>query len=314
MVAPGFSLAELKAMVPVMQENMAKMITGLEADKTWVQETGDERVRDMCKWFGRCALDIIGQTAFGYEFHAVDGKDSVLREAYYRECDFSHVKQTMSNSASTEAANHANRPSIVDIIGWVAAPLLGQWVISLGKNNRKLIRMNDALRGAAKDIITKQRKSVSEEIESSRKGAGGVRSHDILYHVIRANSLNTGGGSLTDEELIGQVQTFVLAGHETTANSAAWFLVDLANNPKVQQDVRREILDLKESRGGSLENLTWEDIHSLRTLEKAILESMRHRAPIAQWVSVTLRNGVLSRSVLIFFALAAWTARRRKRR
>lgn len=81
-------------MVPVMQENMSRMILGLEADKSWAQETGEERVRDVSKWLGRCALDIVGLIAFGYEFHAIDGTDSVLRDAYYRECLFAHCFST----------------------------------------------------------------------------------------------------------------------------------------------------------------------------------------------------------------------------
>ena len=46
---------------------------------------------------------------------------------------------------------------------------------------------------------------------------------------------------LTDDEIIGQSITFMLAGHETTANSLSLTAYNLAMHPEIQERLIEEI-------------------------------------------------------------------------
>ena len=46
---------------------------------------------------------------------------------------------------------------------------------------------------------------------------------------------------LTDEEIVGQAVTFLLAGYETTANTLAYTSYLLALNPDIQENLQSEI-------------------------------------------------------------------------
>jgi hypothetical protein len=43
--------------------------------------------------------------------------------------------------------------------------------------------------------------------------------------------------------------TLLLAGHETTANSLAWFLWEVAKHPESQERIREEIAEFRRRRG-----------------------------------------------------------------
>ena len=45
---------------------------------------------------------------------------------------------------------------------------------------------------------------------------------------------------MSDEQVRDETLTMILAGHETTANTLAWALFLLAQNPQVAQGVRQE--------------------------------------------------------------------------
>ncbi len=57
---------------------------------------------------------------------------------------------------------------------------------------------------------------------------------------------------LTDDEIIGQSITFMLAGHETTANSLSLTAYNLAMHPEIQE---RLIEEIKENFGEDVSTL-----------------------------------------------------------
>ncbi|KAF0533318.1 cytochrome P450 [Gigaspora margarita] len=49
---------------------------------------------------------------------------------------------------------------------------------------------------------------------------------------------------LTNNELVSQVMTFLIAGHDTTSTSLSWTLYFLSKNHDCQDRPRKEILDV----------------------------------------------------------------------
>ncbi|KAM5266397.1 cytochrome P450 4A6-like isoform 2-T2 [Hipposideros larvatus] len=118
------------------------------------------------------------------------------------------------------------------------------------------------------DRVIKQRKAdlqESGELEKDRK-----RRHlDFLDILLFARMEN--GRSLSDEDLRAEVDTFMFAGHDSTANSISWNLYALATHPEHQQRCREEIQSLL----GDGSTITWNHLDQMPYTTMCIKEAMR---------------------------------------
>ena len=62
---------------------------------------------------------------------------------------------------------------------------------------------------------------------------------DFLDSLLLARDAD--GSGLTDQEIEDEVNTFLFAGHETTATSMTWLLYYLAKYPQHQTKIRDEV-------------------------------------------------------------------------
>ena len=85
---------------------------------------------------------------------------------------------------------------------------------------------------------------------------------------VRANMSENVQTKLSDEEMISQMATLMLAGHETTANTLTWYLWELAKNPDFQDKLREEVLAMRQqiSARGETE-VTVNDLDSMTYLQ-----------------------------------------------
>jgi cytochrome P450 len=79
---------------------------------------------------------------------------------------------------------------------------------------------------------------VARAIDERRRHATGG-ADDLLDHMLKAEDPET-GRRMTPEELLHNMQFFIVAGHETTALALAWSLLLLAGDPAVQARARDE--------------------------------------------------------------------------
>jgi cytochrome P450 len=82
--------------------------------------------------------------------------------------------------------------------------------------------------------------------------------------------------SLSDVQLRDQIITFLIAGHETTANALTWTFYLLTQNPDVEKKLYHEINTIL--RGNKIPS--FEDIPKLKYTEKVFRESMRVYPPV----------------------------------
>jgi len=68
-----------------------------------------------------------------------------------------------------------------------------------------------------------------------------LRSSKSDEDIVKANMDTDSKAKLTEEELIAQMRTVLFTGHETTANTISWALLELARNPDIQSRLRAEI-------------------------------------------------------------------------
>jgi cytochrome P450 len=81
--------------------------------------------------------------------------------------------------------------------------------------------------------------------------ANGDAPDDLLTALINARD-EDGGAGLSDREVLANVLTFIVAGHETTARALAWALYLLARTPHYQDEVAAEAAAF------TLDNPDWE--------------------------------------------------------
>jgi len=102
----------------------------------------------------------------------------------------------------------------------------------------------------------------------------GKGNKDILSLLVKANTSEN--SKLTDEEMLAQMRTILLAGHETSATSLCWVLLELARHPAVQARLRAEIRSTEQginAQGGS--EFTAADLESMPYLSAVLKECMR---------------------------------------
>ncbi len=132
-------------------------------------------------------------------------------------------------------------------------------------------------RGAVKTM----HRMVSAAINDRRRqGAGPL--DDLLDHMLRAKDPQT-GRTMSPQDLLHNMQFFIVAGHETTALAISWALYLLANDPAAQERAREEargVLGARAAEGG--------DLAAMPYIEQVLDEAMRLYPPV----------GMLARNVL----------------
>ena len=94
---------------------------------------------------------------------------------------------------------------------------------------------------------------------------------DSVLPAVKANSSEDPKSRLDDEELIAEMFTLTLAGHETTSSTLSFLLYELSRNQEYQARMRDEIRSVRAritARGGN--EFTIEDLESLTLTMNAI--------------------------------------------
>ena len=78
-------------------------------------------------------------------------------------------------------------------------------------------------------------------------------------------------GKMTEEEAISQACDQIAAGVDTTSNTGTFMLHELAKHHDIQEEVRREILDVL----GSVDQPTFDDLQKMKLVRACVRETLR---------------------------------------
>ena len=124
---------------------------------------------------------------------------------------------------------------------------------------------------------------VASAIEARRKEKHRAdKADDLLDRMLAAEDPET-GHRMSHEDLIHNMQFFIVAGHETTALALSWALYLLANSPEHQERARTQVTAQLQGRVAEAS-----DLAHMPFIEQVLEESMRLYPPV----------GLLARNVL----------------
>lgn len=210
-----------------------------QAIKVLGQYKPDEPV-EILEWATNITFETIGRCGFGYNFNLLCGRDQPPN-------DFIDAMGFCLNSALKRMLQARFMRKL---------PL---------ESNRKFDRCMKLMHDVVDSVIA-QRKSGPDAFDMDK---------DLLGYMLNARDEHQ--LSLTDENIRDQVVTFLIAGHDTTANTIAWCLYQLSRNPEIQAKILQEIAD---NHITSNELPSSEQVNRLKYLHQAIKETLRLYAPL----------------------------------
>ncbi|CAB1414766.1 unnamed protein product [Pleuronectes platessa] len=110
------------------------------------------------------------------------------------------------------------------------------------------------------DVVQKRRALIRQQRETETDSTSASQSKKDFVDLILLSKDEDGQG-LTDEEIQAEANTFMFAGHDTTASAICWTLYNLARHAHYQEQCRQEVMEVMRGRDGR--GLEWEDLSNL---------------------------------------------------
>ena len=165
-----------------------------------------------------------------------------------------HFDADTFGKAITQYFRTAGRASLLDFLGFP------EW----------FPRPGELLAGPS---VRTMHSMVAAAIEARRSRSTGL-ADDLLDYMLAAEDPET-GHRMSAEDLIYNMQFFIVAGHETTALAISWALYLLANMPQIQDRARVEALAQLGGRAAGAA-----DIAAMPFIQQILEEAMRLYPPV----------------------------------
>ncbi|KAM5542224.1 hypothetical protein V8D89_004097 [Ganoderma adspersum] len=138
-------------------------------------------------------------------------------------------------------------------------------------------------------LLQEKKAEIMREKSTGAVEKKDVQGRDLLTLLIKANMATDipDDQRLTDEEVVAQVPTFLVAGHETTSTSTTWCLYALCKHPKMQQKLREELLAVP------TDTPTMEELNALPYLDLIVRETLRLHAPVTITSRMAMEDDIL---------------------
>jgi cytochrome P450 len=145
---------------------------------------------------------------------------------------------------------------------------------------------------------------------TSRPSGSGAGDHDdLLGRLLTARDPET-GEAMSDRQLRDEVTTFLLAGHETSANALAWTLHELSHHPEIAQALEAEVDRVLGDRPP-----TPEDLPRLDLARRVVREALRLHPPAWAMERLALEDDVVDGYLVprgSMVLLCPWTTHRHR--
>ncbi|KAF4574399.1 hypothetical protein EYR40_005882 [Pleurotus pulmonarius] len=216
------------------------------------------------QWMNNIALDSIGIAGFSHNFGQLDGKDSDVAVAF--------------NSLGGDDRN------IFTAFIFLLSPYFPFLATLPTKRNRVMRKLRQSLSNISDELLERTRK----------ESQGGVEEKSIIGLLIKAENAKT-DLTLTQEEVLAQMNVLLLAGYETTSISLTWALIELCRFPEKQRKLRDELLSQFPS-----SDPTWDQLMTtIPYLDGVVHETLRLHPPLVMTTRKAAEDDVVPLSAPI---------------
>ncbi|KAK8033991.1 Bifunctional P-450:NADPH-P450 reductase [Apiospora rasikravindrae] len=221
----------------------------------WARQ-GPHEPLDVSGDMTRLALDTVALCSMGFRFNS-----------YYRQDLHPFIKAM--NEVLDAAAHRTNRfmPSV--------------FYYSANHKFKENIKL---LRSAAREVVD-SRRLVADDAGAERK--------DLLNAMLVGVDHKT-GRKMSDESIIDNLITFLVAGHETTAGTLSFVLYNVVKYPEVCRKAQREVDDVVGTGAVTLDHVS-----KLKYITALIRETMRLNAPITAFAREAVCDQIIGGKYLV---------------
>ncbi|KAF7792239.1 hypothetical protein EIP86_003275 [Pleurotus ostreatoroseus] len=252
---PAFGPAQIRELTYIFLEKSIELRNVIASQ---VANNGGTLRLDVLSWLSKTTLDIIGLAGFNYDFNSLDpdGQVNELNEAF----------GTVFSSA--------NDSRLFAVLQAVIPPLR----LLRTKRAKRAAQSQAVMRRIGLQLIAEKKAAILGEKTSEKQGVErkDVQGRDLLSLLIKANMAVDipENQRLSDEEVLAQVPTFIVAGHETTSTATTWCLFALSKAPEAQRKLREELLSVP------TDAPSMDELMALPYLDMVVKETLRVHSPV----------------------------------
>ncbi|KAJ3805519.1 cytochrome P450 [Lentinula aff. lateritia] len=258
---PAFGGAQIRELTEIFVDE------SLHLRDIWSSQMGADNkpVRvEVQSWLSRMTLDVIGRAGFNYRFNALNSTEpDELSKAFSIIFGISS-RFTFWNVLQGLFPLLRVVPSTSDSVKQEAQ-------VTMERIGRDLLRQS------------------KQHLAATGEKGDGWRARDLLSLLVRSNMSKDipEHQRMSDEDVIAQVPTFLVAGHETTSTAVTWALYALTQNKEVQRKLREELIQV------STESPTMDILNSLPYLDAVVRETLRVYSPVTGTLRVAMKDDVI---------------------
>ncbi|KAI1786391.1 cytochrome P450 [Ganoderma leucocontextum] len=260
---PVFSAAHLRNMAHIFY-GVARKVRQAMASR--LPSDGTSGVLDVNGWMARTTLEMLGQAGLGYSFDNLT-EDSTDAFGESLKMFFPESSLAFIVSFAVQALSHV-------LPDWIIRRILRA---TPTKQVQKIVDISDVIVNRSREIIAEKRAVLLKGDVAMAHQVGEGK--DLMSICLRANMAATEKEKLTDEELLAQMSTFILAGMDTSSNALSRTLHLISQNPSVQAKLRAEIVEARGGPGGD-SDIPFDDVMKLPYLDAVCRETLRLHAPV----------------------------------
>ncbi|KAJ3391003.1 hypothetical protein HDU84_006675 [Entophlyctis sp. JEL0112] len=229
---PAFAPAQLRYAAEVASSECNSLV---DMWKNQAATQGGKFVVDIFRSLTALTLDIIGLISFSHQFHSV--------ESFLKGTD------SYDHNIFLDITRLIHQRTSVPPILW------------------KYYNLHDDCQTIAR--VRQFSERFFNEIMQSKNKFHSNGNIDLLDRLLASDSEDR--AKFTKEEIFGEVFAFVMAGHETTANTLTFTLMEISKNSEIQRKLKAEVSEVLAGR----KSITADILPELKYLDCVIKESQR---------------------------------------
>ncbi|PCH40527.1 cytochrome P450 [Wolfiporia cocos MD-104 SS10] len=275
MLNPVFSVNHMRRLTPIFYDIIHKASGILRAGMAAEVSKGAQEL-DALHWFGRAALELIGQGGLGYSF---DPLTEQVPNAYGDA--FKAIGPAIQGLNSHVRLLHEFAEMGP---AWLRRAVMKVWP---SKRMRDAVKIVDTMDMASKQVYESKKLTIQAGDEALLQRIG--QGKDIMSVLMKDNMKASKEDRLPESEIIGQMTTLMFAATDTTSNTLCRILQLLATYPDVQQELREELLT-----AGAADNLSYDELNKLPFLDAVCRETLRLYPTITLSTRMPIQDTILS--------------------